>query len=77
MEIDKKIRNQLRLQGAGFVILVLVITGLLIQVSREYNKEFDWTASNRHTLNEASIKVVDKLEAPLSITSYATGDELS
>jgi len=77
MEINKKTRNQLRLQGIGFVIMVLVITGLLIQVSREYNTEFDWTASGRHTLNKASIKVVEKIQEPMLITSYATGDELS
>lgn len=77
MEINRKIRNQLRLQGAGFVLLVLVVTGLLLQVAAEYNTEFDWTASGRHTLNEASIKVVEKITEPLEITSYATGDELS
>lgn len=77
MEITKKTRNRLRLQGIGFVILVLIITGLLIQVSREYNTEFDWTASGRHSLNAASIKVVEKIQEPMSITSYATGDELS
>ncbi len=77
MEINKKTRNQLRFQGISFVALVLVITGLLIQVSRQYDKEFDWTATGRHTLNEASIKVVEKIEAPVKITSYATGDALS
>ncbi len=77
MEINKKTRNQLRFQGISFVVLVLVITGLLIQVSRQYNTEFDWTATGRHTLNEASIKVVEKIQAPVKITSYATGDALS
>ena len=77
MEINKKTRNQLRFQGISFIVLTLVITGLLIQVSRQYNMEFDWTATGRHTLNEASIKVVEKIEAPVNITSYATGDTLS
>jgi len=77
MEISKKIRLQLRIQGFSFVILVLVITGLLIQVSLQYNVEFDWTATSRHTLNEVSAKIVEKIDAPLKITSYATNDPLS
>ncbi len=77
MEINKKTRNQLRFQSVGFVVLILIITVLLIQVSRQYNIDFDWTATGRHTLNEASMKVVEKIEAPVKITSYATGDALS
>ncbi|VAW90629.1 Mucin 2 precursor [hydrothermal vent metagenome] len=77
MEINKKTRTQLRLQSFSFVALVIVITGLLIQVSRQYDIEFDWTATGRHSLNEVSIKVVEKIESPVKITSYATSDALS
>ena len=74
MDITKKIHNQLRFQGFSFVLLVLVITGLLIQLSHQYNIEFDWTATGRHSLNAASIKIAEKIAAPLKITSYATSD---
>ena len=56
MEINKKTRNQLRLQGASLFVLVVVIAGLIFQLSREYNIEFDWTTSGRHTITEASAK---------------------
>lgn len=77
MELNKKTRNQLRMQGIGFVILVLIIAGLLFQVSREYNTDFDWTASSRHSLNPASQKVLEKLDTDIKITSYATSSDLS
>ena len=77
MEINKKTRNQLRMQGIGFVVLTLVIAGLLFTISREYNSEFDWTASSRHSLNPASVKVLEKLDTQVKITSYATSGELS
>ncbi|MGD8784502.1 MAG: GldG family protein [Thioalkalispiraceae bacterium] len=77
MELNKKTRNRLRIQGFSLFILVLAIAGLIFQVTREYNTEFDWTASGRHTISDASIKVLDKLESDLIITSYATSGELS
>jgi len=77
MDINKKTRNQLRLQGISFIVLVLVIAGLIFQVSRTYNIEFDWTSSSRHTISEASAKVLEKLESEVKITSYATSGELS
>ena len=77
MEINKKTRNQLRLQGISFIVLVVVIAGLIFQVSRTYNAEFDWTSSGRHTISEASSKILEKLESEVKITSYATSGELS
>lgn len=77
MKLNRKTRNQLRVQGMGFVVLVLVIAGLLLQLSREYNHDFDWTASSRNSLNPASIKVLEKLDQPVHITSYATSGDLS
>lgn len=73
MEINKKSKRTLLLQGWSFTILFLAIAGLLGWLSTRYNKEFDWTATGRHTLTEASAKVLGKLEAPLNITSYASG----
>ena len=77
MELNNKTRNQLRLQSLSFFVLVAVIAGLIFQLSREYNIEFDWTSSSRHTISEASAKVLEKLESELKITSYATSGELS
>ena len=77
MEINKKTRNQLRLQNFSFFVLVIVIAGLIFQLSREYNTEFDWTANSRHTVSKATAKVLEKLDSELKITSYATSGELS
>ncbi|MGD8927053.1 MAG: Gldg family protein [Thioalkalispiraceae bacterium] len=77
MEINKKTRNRLRIQGISLFILVLAIAGLIFQLTREYNAEFDWTSSGRHTISEASIKVLNKLDSDLNITSYASSGELS
>jgi ABC-type uncharacterized transport system involved in gliding motility auxiliary subunit len=73
MEINKKSKRTLVLQSWSFTILFLVIAGMLGWLSTRYNKDFDWTATGRHTLTEASAKVLEKLEAPLTITSYASG----
>ncbi len=75
MEINKKSKRTLVLQSWSFTILFLAIAGLLGWLSTRYNKDFDWTATGRHTLTEASAKVLEKLEAPLNITSYASGAE--
>ena len=75
MEINKKSKRTLIFQGWSFTILFLVIAGLLGWLSTRYHKEFDWTATGRHTLTEASAKVLEKLEAPVNITSYASGTD--
>lgn len=75
MEINKKSKRTLAFQGWSFTILFLVIVALLGWLSTRYNQEFDLTATGRHTLTEASIKVLEKLEAPVNITSYASGTD--
>ena len=75
MEINKKSKRTLIFQGWSFTILFLVIAGLLGWLSTRYYKEFDWTATGRHTLTEASAKVLEKLQAPVNITSYASGTD--
>lgn len=76
MEITNKTRRQLKLQAWIFSILFLSVMGLLGWISNLYNKELDWTATGRHTLSQASQKVLEKLQAPVLITSYASGGEL-
>lgn len=75
MEITNKTRRQLRIQAWTFIILFLTVIGLLGWLSTRYNKELDWTATGRNTLSKASDAVLDKLKAPVTITSYASGGE--
>jgi len=75
MEINKKSKRTLLLQSWSFTILIIVIAGMLGWLSTRYNREFDWTATGRHTLTDASARVLEKLTAPLNITSYASGTD--
>ena len=70
MEITKKSRNQLRLQNITFIVLFTTVIGLLAWLSTKYNIESDWTENNRNTLSEASIQLLQKMPAPVKITSF-------
>lgn len=65
-------KMQLRLFGAGFLVLLLVAIGLLQWLSREYRLEFDWTQARRHSLSDASLAVLAGFKEPVTITAYAS-----
>jgi len=65
-------KAQLRLFGAGFLVLLLVAVGLLQWLSREYRLEFDWTQARRHSLSEASLAVLTGFKGPITVTAYAS-----
>ena len=71
MKINRKTHLEIRLQNLLFSLLFLVAMGLVAWLSTQYSAQFDWTASHRHTLSEASRKVLDLVKAPVSITAYA------
>ncbi len=75
MEINKKSRRTLRIQGWIFTILFIAVIGLIGWLSTRYNHEFDWTATGRHTLTDASATVLEKFDGPINITSYASGTD--
>jgi len=74
MFVTSLTRRNTRLGNIVFLILFLGIIGLLAWLSTRYSIEADWTASGRNTLSEASTALLAKLEAPITITSYATED---
>jgi len=74
MKIDRHIHRQIRLQHLLFTTLFLILVGLLAWLSQRYYTEWDWTATGRHTLSEASRKVLQTLEGPVTITAYARED---
>ncbi len=74
MKIDRHIHRQIRLQHLLFTALFLVLVGLLAWLSQRYYTEWDWTAAGRHTLSEASRKVLQTLEGTVVITAYARED---
>jgi len=75
MKINSKTHLEIRLQNLLFSLLFLVAVGLVAWLSTQYSAQFDWTASHRHTLSEASRKVLDLLKAPISITAYARDNQ--
>ncbi len=54
-----------------FVLLISVAI-LLFWFTNRHDQEFDWTASGRHSLSQASIETLSKMEGPITITSYAS-----
>ena len=70
MEITQKSRNQIRLQNIIFVTLFLTIIGLLAWLSNQYYIDSDWTKNNRNTLSNASIKLLQQIPAPITITTF-------
>lgn len=70
MKIDQKIHTQIRLQNLLFALLFLTVVGLAAWLSTRYSTQFDWTAGGRNTLSEASGKVLDLLQEPVTVTSY-------
>jgi ABC-type uncharacterized transport system involved in gliding motility auxiliary subunit len=76
MDVTRKSRRQLRLQGALFVVVFLTIMGLLGWLSTRYNITADWTAGNRNSLTESSEQLLATLSGPVTITAFAREDKL-
>lgn len=76
MLVTKHSRRVLRIQNALFIVLLLVLVGLLGWLGQRYTFQADWTASNRHTLSEASVVLLERLQNPITITSFASDTPL-
>ncbi len=61
----------MRRETLAFYLLLVTATGLLGWISQRYLLVWDWSDSARNTLSEASIQLLDHLQAPLQITSFA------
>ena len=76
MEVTKQSRLNIRIQSIIFMLLFISCVCLLAWLTNKYNAQFDWTASNRNTLSNASIELVKKMAGPIDITAFATDSEL-
>lgn len=63
---------QLRAVNVMFVVLFLVAIGLLHWASREFNWQVDLTQNRRYSLSPASVAAVERLQGPVTVTSYAS-----
>ncbi len=76
MDVTKKTRLQLRIQNLIFYIGFLSLMGLLAYFSNKYNFEYDLTATNRHTLSEASVKVLNKMSNKIKIRVFVRASDI-
>jgi ABC-type uncharacterized transport system involved in gliding motility auxiliary subunit len=74
MQITNHTHLQARLQNTIFMVLLFTIMGLVAWLSIRYEIQADWTVNNRHTLSEASKKILAELTEPIKITVYVTKD---
>lgn len=76
MEMNKKTRTEFRFQNLIFIILFLGIIGLLAWLSQRYSIDADWTATGRNTLNQATIKLLSRMDEPVHVTAFARESQL-
>jgi len=75
MRATRESHLQLRLASTSFVVLLLVVVGLLMGLSRDYHLQFDWTRNGRNTLSEASRNLLKTLDKPVQVTAFARETE--
>lgn len=75
MRASRRLRLQLRLASAGFVLLLAALVALGLWLSRDYHVQFDLSHGGRNSLSEASVALLARLDRPLAITAYATGNQ--
>jgi ABC-type uncharacterized transport system involved in gliding motility auxiliary subunit len=76
MDVTKKSRLQLRFQNLIFYISFLSVIGLLAYLSNKYNVEYDLTASNRHTLSNASITALQRMPEQIRIRVFVRSSDV-
>jgi ABC-type uncharacterized transport system involved in gliding motility auxiliary subunit len=67
----QKSTSAYRVQGLLTLLLLLILAALLAWASTRHVVVFDWTRNGRHTLADASVRVLSQMEGPISIVSYA------
>jgi ABC-type uncharacterized transport system involved in gliding motility auxiliary subunit len=72
MQINPRTRLQLRLQSGLFVLLFIAVIGLLAWLSTRFNASLDLTANQRNSLSEASHRLLQSIDKPLTITAFVS-----
>ena len=75
MQVTSRTHLQIRLQHSIFIGLLISAIILIAWLSSRYEIKADWTVNNRHTLSEASQKLLAELSDPIIITAYASHDD--
>jgi ABC-type uncharacterized transport system involved in gliding motility auxiliary subunit len=66
-----EIQSEKRLISLFKLVLLISFAIVLAWAGTRFSTEFDWTREGRHTLSEASIKILNQLDGPIQITAYA------
>ena len=72
MRATRQSHIRLRLASSGFVVLLLTIAGLVLWLSRDIHRQFDWTQGGRNTLSAASRNLLATLNRPVTLTAFAS-----
>jgi ABC-type uncharacterized transport system involved in gliding motility auxiliary subunit len=76
MKISKKTHQQIRLQNIAFNVMFIAVIGLLAWLSTQYTTQTDWTANTRNTLSEPSQQLLKKLQKPVQVTAFVSGNKI-
>lgn len=71
MKPEVKGKPAVRLQQAFNGVLIVAVIVLLGALSVRYKTEFDWTANQRNTLTEGSVKLLSTLSGPITFHVFA------
>ncbi len=74
--VNKKLRLHWLIQNGVFVVLLLLLTGLLGYLAWETRVQWDVSQNKRNSLSQASVEVLQKMSGPISVTIYATAQDV-
>ncbi len=75
MELTRRSRRWLRIQGFFFVILLIVLVGLAAWLTSRIRLSYDWTQAGRNSLTRASRKIVRSLPDRIEILAFARRED--
>jgi ABC-type uncharacterized transport system involved in gliding motility auxiliary subunit len=70
MQLNRKTRLQLKIQSALFVALYVGVIGLLAWLTTQYYFTIDLTANQRNSLSNETIRLLGRIEQPVSVTAF-------
>ncbi len=76
MKLNRKLKLQLLLQNGLFVVLLLGLAAAIAWVTRDAKIQWDLTQSQRNTLSQGSAEVLEQMAGPISVTAYATAQDV-
>lgn len=69
--VNAKTRFYARLNSIVMFVLLTTLVAVAMWLTNKHNAVYDWTASGRHTLSDASRDLLKQMSDPIEVTSYA------